>query len=275
VLGSSVLDVVVGLGFLYFLLATIVTYVNEVIAALLKRRTTLLANGIRSLLGSEWADRVLSHEVIAPLRTASGGLAYIPSRLFSTALLDELRRAGMQDGEDPPLEAPAAIKALFRTYGPSVQVRATAIEAWYEAGMDRLSGEYKRRTQLILLGLSALLTLVIGADSIGIATTLWQEQGVRTALNASLSSSSASQDLTAVIDALARLPLPLGWGTLPATPTAWLVKALGLVITAAAVALGAPFWFDLLTSIGVNPRVTGPKPGTESAAPQAPVPPGP
>ncbi|HSR25882.1 MAG TPA: hypothetical protein VLW53_20180, partial [Candidatus Eisenbacteria bacterium] len=92
------LDIAVGLGFLYFLLATIVTYVNEVIAGLLKRRTTLLENGIKSLLGTEWGKKVLEHQVIAPLRTASGRLSYIPARLFSTALLDQLRTAGMRDG---------------------------------------------------------------------------------------------------------------------------------------------------------------------------------
>ncbi|AGZ41925.1 hypothetical protein [Actinoplanes friuliensis] len=39
----------------------------------------------------------------------------------------------------------------------------------------------------------------------------------------------------------------------------WLLKLLGLVLTAAAAALGAPFWFDLLNRL-VNLRSTGKRP---------------
>ncbi|MEU7908022.1 hypothetical protein [Actinoplanes sp. NPDC049118] len=40
----------------------------------------------------------------------------------------------------------------------------------------------------------------------------------------------------------------------------WLLKLLGLALTAAAAAIGAPFWFDLLNRL-VNLRSTGRRPG--------------
>ena len=43
--------------------------------------------------------------------------------------------------------------------------------------------------------------------------------------------------------------LPLGWSSqnLPATVAGWGLKALGCLLTAFALSLGAPFWFDLLS----------------------------
>ena len=39
----------------------------------------------------------------------------------------------------------------------------------------------------------------------------------------------------------------------------WLAKILGYLVTALAISLGAPFWFDLLRKI-VNVRASGAKP---------------
>ena len=48
-----------------------------------------------------------------------------------------------------------------------------------------------------------------------------------------------------------------GWG--------WLYKVLGILITAAAISLGAPFWFDALNKL-VNLRGSGGKPATAAEA---------
>jgi hypothetical protein len=46
--------------------------------------------------------------------------------------------------------------------------------------------------------------------------------------------------------------------------TGWLTKLLGLIITGAAAAQGAPFWFEILTKF-INVRGTGTKPGETAA----------
>jgi len=48
-----------------------------------------------------------------------------------------------------------------------------------------------------------------------------------------------------------REPLGLGWyeSTAPQTKYEWFLKIMGWLITALAVSLGAPFWFDLLKKI--------------------------
>jgi len=58
-------------------------------------------------------------------------------------------------------------------------------------------------------------------------------------------------------------PLGLGWGNVDVRTYGWydwLLKILGWVVTALAVTLGAPFWFDLLKRL-VNIRNSGNRPG--------------
>jgi hypothetical protein len=55
-----------------------------------------------------------------------------------------------------------------------------------------------------------------------------------------------------------------GWNEgLPKGFLDWLYKILGLLLTAAAISLGAPFWFDLLGKV-VSLRSTGKKPKAAS-----------
>lgn len=60
-------------------------------------------------------------------------------------------------------------------------------------------------------------------------------------------------------------PLGLGWGEEPISELGtydWLSKILGFILTALAVSLGAPFWFDLLKKL-VNIRSSGARPYQE------------
>jgi hypothetical protein len=61
---------------------------------------------------------------------------------------------------------------------------------------------------------------------------------------------------------LANLPaMNDGWG--------WLLKVLGVLISGAAAAQGAPFWFDMLKRL-INIRGSGPAPQPTPPAPQPP-----
>jgi hypothetical protein len=53
--------------------------------------------------------------------------------------------------------------------------------------------------------------------------------------------------------------LPLGWGhPVPRDVVGWLGKLIGWVLSAVAISLGAPFWFDLLKKIAPGTRMSGP-----------------
>jgi hypothetical protein len=168
--------------------------------------------------------------------------------------------------------------------------------------MDRVSGWYKRRTQVIILFLGFAIAAGTNADTITIGNSLTQDKALRSMVAASaqeyaksdgaLSTTSGTLPVSPALDETKRncvetksqsaeckdaclkdtnspackmemnlvriqgLGLPIGWDTsnpklVPPLSSwehigGWLLKMLGWLITAFAISLGAPFWFDLL-----------------------------
>lgn len=161
---------------------------------------------------------------------------------------------------------------------PAVQAY---LEAWFNAAMDRVSGLYKRQTQAWVFGLSLLICVVLNVNSVVIAQALAQNQALRAAVAADADGASknaafvraitndvdATNAINNQVDQIERVEgLPIGWsdnatrrlqGFFPPKPTAlqMLVGALellaGWLVTAFAITLGAPFWFDVLGKIMV------------------------
>src|SRR6185295_2923024 len=57
-----------------------------------------------------------------------------------------------------------------------------ALEAWFNDSMDRVTGWYKRRTQLWTVSVAIVITLAANADTIGIARRLWTDPVLRNAM---------------------------------------------------------------------------------------------
>jgi hypothetical protein len=117
---------------------------------------------------------------------------------------------------------------------------------------------YKRQVQWVTLGLAVLGVVLLGVDSISIAKSLSQEQGIRAAVTGAAQHASSTA-LKEAVNTLSAFALPIGWSVQPQSAGAWAMKAVGLAITVLAVSLGAPFWFDLLNKLA-NLRASGPKP---------------
>jgi hypothetical protein len=187
-----------------------------------------------------------------------------------------------------PVDAPLrlALTGIVTRAGQDRDRIVTELAEWYDDTMDRLSGSYKRRVQRFLFVYALLLTLVLNLDAIALTNALWQNRSLRTAAIQAASSSpapaiavdtapagtqeeAAKRAVDAVRDAAA-LRLPLGWSgvgadrsdprRIPGDPGGWALKIAGWLLTALALSLGAPFWFDLLGRL-VNMRSSGPKPG--------------
>jgi hypothetical protein len=99
--GSMVLEVAIGIIFVYLLLSLIVTAITELISGWRKWRAQNLRAGIRNLLDSgaaeEWVTTLYQHPLIQSLSPsdkpgkASHGPSYIPSRTFAVALIETLQ----------------------------------------------------------------------------------------------------------------------------------------------------------------------------------------
>jgi hypothetical protein len=307
--GNAALDVVIGLFFLYFLLSIVCSAINEAIAAGLNMRAAYLERGIRTLFGRDTNVRAFySHWRVRALIKPAGMVfkgprkpSYIPSRTFALTLLDTFAPpADAAESEDLIARAERALGPADDTEStrPNEIVRGLLRDAVSEAGgdrdkfratiersfddvMDRASGWYKRRVQLILFVLALVLVGVINADSASIAQRLWKDDALRAAVvaqannvvrkgGADCAKTSANQtkaDAAAkCVDEVNQFGLPVGWShTTSPHNVLWdgFGKVLGLLITAFALTLGAPFWFDLLGKVA-HLRGSGPPAETKS-----------
>src|SRR5437667_1659053 len=86
--GFPIIDVAIGIIFIYLTLSLVITATNEFISSVLARRQKTLLLGIRNLLGDNLADKLYDHPLIRSLRNDGKRPSYIPSRSFALALLD-------------------------------------------------------------------------------------------------------------------------------------------------------------------------------------------
>jgi hypothetical protein len=140
--------------------------------------------------------------------------------------------------------------------------------------MERASGWYKRKVQAMLLVLAAVVVIGLNVDTVHVGTALWNDAALRTAVAAQASAPQfrgSPSDAASAIDHVAQLKVPMGWGA--GTQHAIFAAIPGWIVTIAALSLGAPFWFDVLSRVarmrgsGVpeRPRSLSDTPGAERA----------
>jgi hypothetical protein len=102
------------------------------------------------------------------------------------------------------------------------------VEQWFNETMDRLSGVYKRRAQIVSFLVGISLALIVNIDSVTITEALWREPTLRQAIikqaelevaqagEASQVLGEASSNSVADLqEKLKDLSLPLGWTLIP------------------------------------------------------------
>jgi hypothetical protein len=220
--------------------------------------------------------------------------SYLSSRNVALALIGSLAPdkplPGFKDIENavqnlPPSHIRDALLSSLTEAGGELDKLRTSIAAWFDDSMERLSGAYKRQQKWILMLIGLVVAIAFNADSFNVATSLWHDPDRRAAVIEMATTVAQGSDAEAPesVDQ-AKLQntiketentlrsLPIGWNSpqKQVTPgssgtkllTAILVKILGWLLTAAALTLGAPFWFDLLQKF-VNIRGAGGKPRRE------------
>ncbi|CAN5825946.1 hypothetical protein BH18ACI4_BH18ACI4_10640 [soil metagenome] len=164
-----------------------------------------------------------------------------------------------------------ALIALVDAAGNDVAKARKNIEDWFNNSMDRVSSWYKRRTQVVILILGMFIAAAVNADSIAIVKNLSTDKALRESLvnaaqeyaradaaaaaAAATQGESAAEKYKAAKHQLESLGLPLGWEAQGEKWPGWnisywgnqlLLHGAGWLLTAFAISLGAPFWFDLL-----------------------------
>ena len=252
------IDVALGLIWLYLLLSVLASAVQEWIAVVLALRSRNLRAGIRTLLGADYAGRVYAHPLVINLAKGKRLPSYLSPETLSSVLLAllakdaggtaELRHMLATISPGHPLKD--VLEALIDEGEDAALRLHHRLAGWFDEAMDRITGWYKRRATLLIFALAAALTVATNASTIHVAEELWRNAALRTAIAAQAAAASAADAAAVRSDALEQLgTLPIGWQAAPDGVTGWLETLLGWLMTIAAVSLGAPFWFDLLATI--------------------------
>ena len=261
-LDSPIVDVGMGLVFFYVTLSLVCSSIQEIIASLFGLRSRNLKKGIRNLIGSEYAEALYDHPLIKGLRKPKKLPSYIKPEIFSTALIDMISRDKTDENViDTAAEDVRALIAKIDANNPARELLISLVDKanptvedlrerladWFDAGMDRVAGWYKRQVKYCLIGVAAVVTVAVNADSLRMVEQLWQDDALRAAIASAAEQAATKGDLAAVDERTALRAFPIGYpDSFPGISFRMIV---GWLLTMAAISLGAPFWFDLLSKI--------------------------
>ncbi|MBL8500609.1 MAG: hypothetical protein JNL77_08530 [Nitrosomonas sp.] len=199
-LNSSILDIALGMVFLFVLVSLLCSAVNEMIAQFIRMRAKNLEAGLTNLLQSGEANQLVTHlyqhPLINGLSKAGERPSYIPPKNFTLALMDIMTgNTGKLPADNQSLiakiesqkffaqtEAGKSIILLLHEAGDDAEKARRNVESWYNDAMDRVGGWYKQKTQIIIFGIALVVCTVLNIDAIKISQTLWTDIALRQAL---------------------------------------------------------------------------------------------
>jgi hypothetical protein len=219
---SAIIGVAIGLAFMYLLLSMICSTLQEWGAAITKRRASYLRKGLAALLNDRAGTalpvdppavtQLLKHPLIESLMTRSlsgakpqaSSLSYLPSRNFVIALLETFAADTLKPGADieaalQKLEVTDAKTGILQEQTDALKKSLIGLarranndreaflkgtEQWYDDTMDRVSGWYKRHTQVVVIVIAVLVTLSLNVDTVKVGKKLYSDAGLRAAVSA-------------------------------------------------------------------------------------------
>lgn len=299
---TTIIQVAIGMLFIWVILAMITSQVQEWISSILKWRAGMLEDSIGNMLGNkELRAQFYDHPLIQGLFTNHGQRkpAGIPDDKFALVVFEMLINAGQQGDQIKSTfeslkqgvntlkdrEGFTQIARSMDTLLLGIEEKADQtvdavtearhrMESWFNNAMERLIGAYKRRVQIVAIIAGVLIAVALNADSVAIANKLWIDPATRAsavaqaqnaldqadAANTSSTQAGDTAELQAAvsenIDQLQALSIPLGWSkeNTPEDFNGWMVKFGGLLVSGAAAAQGAPFWFDVMRKLISRPK---------------------
>lgn len=294
---STVLEVAIGLAFCYASVALMASSIYEAIASGFNLRSKTLLNGIQSLLNAndpgqqELLLGIYNHALANPLGDGVAATlvelknkpSYIDAKHFSAALIDTIQAIpgdNLRLREDiDAIENPQLRRLLLGMYNKSagnIENLHAELANWFDSGMDRLSGSYKRQSQLWCFVIALFLAGIFNIDSLHLFETLWEHPTLVAQITASENATIAPDPHSAIyqnaVTAMDKLKtLPIGWDSKGGESGFCTLSLIGWLITASAALFGGPFWFDILKQL-INLRGTGAKPEKSAPAQAGPLP---
>lgn len=212
-----ILDLVLGMVFIYFLLSVISSSIVEISLTILKARAKVLEEWLITVFNKEvnkpngtttsLGQAIIDHCAAVALSRPGVPPSYIDAKTFTTALLEKIT-FNANNSKSITTDFDALIEAIKNTdilstemqralLGYAYEAKETyealtlktvskigyfksKVENWYDTTQDRLTGTFKRKWVQPLTFLVAIITVVaLNADSIAIAKYLYSNPEVR------------------------------------------------------------------------------------------------
>lgn len=306
---NPALDIAIGLAFTYGIYSLIATVATEIISTFLKLRGNNLKTAIIRMLDNVSDKKQVSQEtqtrtngkLDADLsreflnqpeirflgRISRNGKercpSYIKPATFARALLNTIDYNWSETTNFSTLKEKLnpdnpthklIINMLDEANGDIAKFKELSAQ-WFNDTMDRASGWYKRKTQIITLIAAAIIVFPLNLNTIEISRKLSSDKEARIEMVKAAGNyiqtysqvNGTNQDNLAKLDSLnnqmqilleeaGKTESILNMNIQPQTPSDWFVYIFGCLLTVVALSLGAPFWFDLLSRF-VKLRNTG------------------
>jgi hypothetical protein len=270
---NGILEVAIGIGFVYLLFSAITSSLVEWMSATFDRRSKNLHHSLSLILGPDLRRTLLQHPAIGGIRLEDSAdpvqrpyWFWWPGRTPANYLSPRSVAIALADIASNPPVTTDRVARLFKSFkddggvSPEVLFR---LEKWFTEQMARTSNQYKRWTQVWTLAIGIVMTGAFDLDTVRIASALYRNAVLRSAVADQVAEQVRGKTLDQVDPSLKNVSdLPIGWTNDRWGRMNWLTALPGWLITIVALGLGAPFWFDLVGRI-VNLRQTGGRPPTE------------
>ncbi len=276
-LKSNLLDIALGLIVVYLSMSLIASAINEWVMRIVYSRGYNLKKAVTKMLHDEDGDTAagkafFEHPIFTKIHEDSNKLpSYVSPHNFSHILTDVI--AGYKDGESHSIELiraglekekPSPTRDLLMSFlsnSKTVEDWRILVEKWFITTMERASGWYKRKVQMSLFQVGLILAAICNVDTFALISNLKTDtQSVDALAKLAENYQNIPQDEQGNVASAFNLfnnssLYGLGWhppeDLYAPSKFLWILgnslkHIPGWIISAIAISLGAPFWFDIL-----------------------------
>ena len=187
-LGSTVLEVAIGMVFMFLTVSLICSGIGAQIAEWLSWRSQHLEANIRALLlnGDQTLLNQLYHnELIKSLAPAGLKPVSIPARTFVLAVFDVFVPNGsnlttvqqIHNSIATLSDSPLKEKLLALVTGAETTIEGARqnVESWFNAAEERMTLVYHQKMWMLTLAIGFAVSVFLNIDSLAVGTTLWKD----------------------------------------------------------------------------------------------------
>ncbi|MEM9007641.1 MAG: hypothetical protein AAGE59_29470, partial [Cyanobacteria bacterium P01_F01_bin.86] len=227
-------------------------------------------------------ESIESQSLPDSLRDSLSSLAEKAASSLSAKASDTLMETAKNVSEEPITN----LKIYLADLESDVKAFGTEIEGWFNRGMDRASGVYRRNSKAVALLVGIGIAVGLNADSLHMLDSLSRDPVVRNAIGQAATQLDTTSAAIATVDQLqeqvdslleadsliGESRIPLGYGDLvtmqqEVAQNKWFIpvvprRVVGWLITGFAISMGSNFWFSLLKrviSVKSSGREAGPR----------------